>query len=481
GPTTKAYGLPRVGGARRLTGTTTKGFGMAADNEQQVDLIIHAAWILPMAADADTLANSPRTAALQNCSVVVEHGKIIAIQPTAQTKAQYRGKEEVTLNQHVLMPGLINAHGHAAMSLLRGYADDLPLKRWLEEHIWPAEAHWVDAKFVEDGTELAVAEMLKGGTTCFSDMYFYPEAAAEVARVSGIRAQITFPILDFPTPWAQTPDEAITKGIDLHDRYRAIERITVGFGPHAPYTVSDDVFARIAVLSAELQAPVHIHLHETQAEVDDAIAANGERPIDRLQQLGILTPRTQCVHMTAVNESDIAITAQHGASVIHCPESNLKLASGLCPTQALIDAGITVALGTDGAASNNDLDMFGELQTAALIGKVTANNAEAICAYTALTMATLNGAKALGIDEITGSLEVGKAADMIAISLDDLACLPAFNLASLLVYTNQSRNVTDVWVDGRRLLRDKLLTTLNEAEIKRNALGWQQTLAEKTA
>lgn len=451
---------------------------MSADTEQLVDLVIHAAWILPMAADADTLKNSPRSAVLENCSLVIHESKIIAIQPTAQTKTQFRGKEEVDLGQHVVMPGLINAHGHAAMTLLRGYADDLPLMRWLEDHIWPAESQWVDAKFVEDGTELAIAEMLKSGTTCFSDMYFFPEAAAEVARTSGIRAQITFPILDFPTPWAQSPDEAITKGIDLHDRYRAIDRITVGFGPHAPYTVSDDVFERIAMLSAELQAPIHIHLHETQGEVDDAVAAKGERPIDRMHQLGILTPRTQCVHMTALTDSDIAITAQNGASVVHCPESNLKLASGLCPTQALLDAGITVALGTDGAASNNDLDMFGELQTAALIGKVTANNAEAISAYTALRMATINGAKALGIDDLTGSLEVNKAADIIAISLDDIACMPTFNLTSLLVYTNQSRNVTDVWIDGRRLLRDRLLTTLNEAEIKRNALGWQQTLAE---
>ena len=444
---------------------------MPATTDNNVELIISAQWILPMTGD-------PRTAALQNCSLIIDQGKILAIEPSAQAKAKYTAAEHVELGEHVIMPGLINAHGHAAMTLLRGYADDLPLMRWLEDHIWPAEAQWVDEQFVIDGTELAVAEMLKGGTTCFSDMYFYPEAAAEVARTSGIRAQITFPVLDFPTPWAQGPDEAITKGIALHDSYRAIERITIGFGPHAPYTVCNEVFERIAVLSAELQAPIQLHLHETQGEVDDAIAAHGERPIDRMQQLGILTPRTQCVHMTALNDSDINITALNGASVIHCPESNLKLASGLCPTQALLDAGITVALGTDGAASNNDLDMFGEMQTAALTGKITANNAEAISAYDALTMATLNGAKALGIDHLTGSLEAGKMADVIAISLDDITSLPTFNLASLLVYTNQSRNVTDVWVDGKRLLRNKLLTTLNETDIKRNTLAWQQKMAK---
>ena len=437
---------------------------------QPADLIISAPWIVPIV---------PANRILPNCSMVITQGKIVAISPTSEALKNYNAQEHITLNQQVLMPGLINAHGHAAMSLLRGFADDLPLMRWLEDHIWPAEAQWVDNNFVTQGTELAACEMIKTGTTCFSDMYFYPEAAAQVAQKCGLRAQITFPILDFPTPWAKDPDQAISQGLALHDNYRASNRITIGFGPHAPYTVSDAVFERIAMLSAELEAPVHIHLHETATEVANALAATGERPIARLHQLGIITPRTQCVHMTALTPADIELTALNGASVIHCPQSNLKLASGLCPTQALLDAGVTVALGTDGAASNNDLDMFSELQTAALIGKITANNAEAINAHSALHMATLGGAKALGIDHITGSLEVGKAADIIAVDLNHCAAMPLFNIASLLVYSLQGHNVSNVWVEGKRLPNNKQLTTLNLAEIQHKTLQWQTKIGTR--
>lgn len=436
---------------------------------QAVELMISPAKILPLGCDARVF---------NDCSLIVDKGKIIAITPTAQAHKAYTPRDHIILSEHVLMPGLINAHGHSAMTLLRGYADDLPLMQWLQEYIWPAESSWVDENFVQDGTELAVAEMLKSGTTCYSDMYFYPEISAHVARTSGIRAQITFPILNFPTPWAQTPDEAITKGLALHDRYQGIERITVGFGPHAPYTVNDEVFERIAILSAELQAPIQVHLHETAQEVSEALLNTGERPISRLHQLGVITPLTQCVHMTALNDDDITLLSQSGASVIHCPESNLKLASGLCPTQQLLDAGITVGLGTDGAASNNDLDMFGELHTAALTGKLSANNASAINAYQALHMATLGGAKALGIEHLTGSLEVGKACDAIAIRLDDVSCLPLYNLASQLVYTHQSRQVSDAWVDGKQLLQDGKLCTLNEDNIKHKAKTWAAKISQ---
>ena len=430
---------------------------------QAVELMISPAKILPLGSDARVF---------NNCSLIVDKGKIIAISPTAQAHKTYTPQDHIILSEHVLMPGLINAHGHSAMTLLRGYADDLPLTQWLQEYIWPAENHWVNEHFVQDGTELAIAEMLKSGTTCYSDMYFYPETSAQVAHTSGIRAQITCPILDFPTPCARTPDEAINKCLALHDRYLDIERITVGFGPHAPYTVSDEIFERIGILSAERQAPIQVHLHETAQEVSEAIRNTGERPISRLHKLGVITPLTQCVHMTTLNDHDIERLSQSGASVIHCPESNLKLASGLCPTQQLLDAGITVGLGTDGAASNNDLDLFGELHTAALIGKLSANSASAINAYQALHMATLGGAKALGIGHLTGSLDIGKACDAIAIKLDDLSSLPLYNLASQLVYTHQSRQVSDVWVEGKRLLQDGKLCTLNEDNIKHRAKAW---------
>lgn len=433
--------------------------------KKAVQQIIQAPWLLTMAPN--------QRAPLADCAIAIDHGKIVAIAPMNEITGKFSADEIVNLENHLVMPGLINGHNHAAMTLLRGIADDLPLKRWLEDHIWPAEQRWVDAEFVKDGTDLAIAEMLKSGTTCFSDMYFFPEVTADCARTAGIRAQITFPILDFPTPGASGPDEAIAKGLALFDAMRSIDRIRIGFGPHAPYTVSDDIFTRIATLSAELDAPVQVHLHETQQEVDDALAARGERPIARLHQLGLLTPRTQCVHMTALNDDDIELIKLSGASVIHCAESNMKLASGFCPTQQLLDAGITLGLGTDGAASNNDLDLFGEMKSAALIAKGSTNNASAFAAYDALHAATLGGAKALGIDHLTGSLELGKAADLIAIDLDELTCCPTFNLLSTLVYTNISHRVSHAWVDGKALMIERRLCTLNESEIKRKARQWQ--------
>jgi 5-methylthioadenosine/S-adenosylhomocysteine deaminase len=374
------------------------------------------------------------------------------------------------------MPGLINCHTHAAMSLLRGYADDLPLMRWLKDHIWPAEKRWVDAEFVHDGSQLALAEMLKTGTTCFSDMYFFPETTAAAVHHAGLRAQITFPVMDFPTSWASEADDYIHKGLMLRDDYRSHPRIRIGFGPHAGYTVSDAPLKRIAVLAEELQAPVQIHLHETASEVMQAVDATGMRPIERLLDLGVLTPLTQCVHMTQLSDRDMDLLQQSGASVIHCPESNLKLASGICQVQRLLDRGICVALGTDSAASNNDMDMFGEIATAALIGKVAARDATALSAWQTLHMATLGGAKVLGLDAQIGSLEPGKAADMIAVRLDEMDTAPLYDLAAQLVYSNRRNRVTHAWVEGKILLQDGQLTTLNATELRNRALRWQERI-----
>ena len=437
---------------------------------QHVDSIISAKWIIPI---------EPAGQIFNDCSVIIDKGVIIALVPTGGVKQRYQSESHLFLNQHVLMPGFVNAHGHAAMSLLRGYADDLPLMTWLQEHIWPAESRWVSEEFVYDGTELAIAEMIKTGTTCFSDMYFYPEAAAKVCHQTGIRAQITFPILDFPTAWASDADEYIRKGLQLHDDYRSHPRIRIGFGPHAPYTVSDEPLQRVAVLANELQAPIHIHLHETAFEVAQSLKEQGTRPIKRLHQLGVLTPLTQCVHMTQITEEDIKLLQQTGASVIHCPESNLKLASGQCPVQSLLDHDIVVGLGTDGAASNNDLDMLGELASAALLAKITASDASALDAHQTLHLATLGSAKALGLDQCIGSLTTGKAADITAIELNDISFYPNFDVASQLVYNNRKAKVSHVWVDGKRLLSDGLLTSLNEKEVQSKALQWQTRLTEK--
>ena len=435
-----------------------------------VDTTISAKWIIPVA---------PKGRVYEGCTLVILQGQIVDIVPDEQAKALYRSKETINLPNHALLPGLINAHGHTPMSLLRGFADDFPLMTWLNEHIWPAEQKWVNEEFVHDGSELAIAEMLLSGTTCFSDMYFFPEVTAKLALKHGIRAQINFPILDFPTAWGGGPDEYFRKGLDLWDQYRTQELINIGFGPHSPYTVTDDSLGKIATYSEELQAPIHIHLHETAAEVEDAIEEHGKRPIQRLKDLGLMSPLMQCVHMTQINDEDRAILSDTGAHVVHCPDSNLKLASGICPVQDLLDQSINVALGTDGAASNNDLNLLSEMQTAALIGKYKQNNASAINAQTALEIATINGAKAMGLAETIGSLEKGKSADCIAVDLSDLAYQPVHNPVSQLVYTHAGNQVSDVWIRGQRRVENHKLVSINTEKLIKTAYDWRNKISRQ--
>ena len=428
-----------------------------------VDLQINAKYIVPV---------EPINTCHENHSILVDHGKIIDICPTENANTNYQAETVWDLPEHVLMPGFVNAHGHAAMSLFRGLADDLPLMTWLNEHIWPAEGKWVNENFVEDGVKLAMAEMLRSGTTCFSDMYFYPDIVARIAHDTKIRAQLAFPILDFPTSWARNSEEYISKGLQVHDDYRSHNNINLAFGPHAPYTVSDAPLAKIAMLSEELDMPVQIHLHETANEIEEALKNTGMRPSERLAKLGLMTPRLQCVHMTQIDESDIKLLSQSNAHIIHCPESNLKLASGFCPTHQLRNADINVALGTDGAASNNDLDMFSEMRTAALLAKAVANDASALPAFEALKMATLNGAKALGLDDQIGSLAKNKMADITAVKLSDIESLPIYDPISHLVYATSAQQVSHVWVNGEILLQDRIPTTLDLTEIKAAAIKW---------
>ncbi len=433
-----------------------------------IDLLINARWIIPVV---------PENRILENCALAIDKGKILAIVPTDGAEQRFTARDTLELTSHVLIPGLVNAHGHAAMSLLRGYADDRPLHSWLNEHIWPAENRWVSEDFVRDGTELAIAEMIKTGTTCFSDMYFFPETAAQAALEARIRCQLAFPVLDFPTAWGNGPDEYLSKGLTLHDTFRGNPLINIAFGPHAPYTVGDATLQKIAVLAHEMDKPIHIHLHETAQEITDSLQQFGLRPIQRLMDLGLLSPLTQTVHMTQIDDSDIALLQASGAHVIHCPESNLKLASGFCPVHQLLKAGVNVAIGTDGAASNNDLDLLGELKTAALIAKAVAADASALDAHAALRMATINGAKALGLEDCIGSLEPGKSADIAAIDLGGLAMQPVYNPASHLVYTRSGSAVSYVWVEGNCLLKNRELQTLNEREILGKAKLWQRQIA----
>lgn len=433
-----------------------------------VDLAISAEWIIPVI---------PRDRVFEQCAVLIQGEKIVDIVPNSALEDDIEAKQHLILEGQALIPGLINGHGHAAMSLFRGYADDKALMTWLEQHIWPAEAKWVDESFVEDGTELAIAEMLLSGTTCFSDMYFFPNIAAQTALDSGIRAQIAFPVLDFPTNWATDADDYLSKGIDLHDSYRSIDRINIAFGPHAPYTVSDPALSRIATLAEELQSPIQIHLHETAFEVSQSIKDHGCRPIERLNRLGLISPLTQCVHMTQVSDEDLHLLAETQAHIIHCPDSNLKLASGLCPVQQLLDANINVALGTDGAASNNDLSLLKEMQQAALLAKFQQQNAAALDAQTALELATINGAKALGLAEQIGSIEAGKFADLCSIDLRGIASQPVYKPISQIVYA-QSK-VSNVWVGGKRLVEDGQLQSINSSSLHQKAQQWRAKIAGK--
>jgi 5-methylthioadenosine/S-adenosylhomocysteine deaminase len=429
-----------------------------------VDTLIHAGWVIPVEPAGQSLARH---------SLAIRDGRLVAILPTDEATRRYRAPETLHLPTHALIPGFINAHTHAAMSLFRGLADDLPLMDWLTQHIWPAEGRWVSPEFVHDGTRLAVAEMLKSGTTCFSDMYFFPEETAHAAREAGMRAVIGLIMIDFPTPYAQSADEYFDKGLRLFDTLRHQPLLSAAFAPHAPYSVSDAPFARLRTVNNELNLPLHIHVHETAHEVDESVAKHGRRPIARLQQLDLVDSRMVAVHMTQLTDDEIALFAGERAHVVHCPESNLKLASGFCPAAKLIAAGVNVALGTDGAASNNDLDMLGELHTAALLAKAVAGDATALPAHQALAMATLNGARALGLDAETGSLTAGKAADITAIDLGALASQPVYDPVSQIVYTATRDQVTDVWVAGRQLLKDRQLTSLDEEAIRRRAQEWR--------
>lgn len=432
-----------------------------------IDSLIHARWIIPV---------QPDGVVHEHYSLAIQDGRIVAIIPQADARARYQADQVIERGEHVLIPGLINMHSHAAMVLLRGLADDLPLMDWLNHHIWPAEAQWVNEDFVRDGTRLAMAEMLRGGTTCFNDMYFFPEVTARAVTECGMRACVGLIVLDFPSAWASSADEYLDKGLALHDELHNHPLIRTAFAPHAPYTVSDQPLERIRVLSDELDLPVHMHVHETSAEVAQSQAQFGVRPLERLARLGLVSPTLLAVHMTQLLDAEIAHLAASGVQILHCPESNLKLASGFCPVHKLQRAGINVALGTDGAASNNDLDMFGEMRTAALLAKAVAGDASVLPATQALRMATLNGARALGIGDDTGSLELGKSADIVAVRLDEIETQPFYHAISQLVYATGRDKVTDVWVAGRQLLHERQLVTLDSEAILAHAAAWRSKI-----
>lgn len=429
----------------------------------RIDALICPRWTVPVEPSCD---------AQVDLCLAIHDGRIVELLPRAQADEKYAPDAVHERPEHVLLPGLINAHTHAAMTLLRGFADDMSLERWLNERIWPTEMRLASPGFVADGTGLAIAEMLRGGITCFADMYFFPDAVADVAAAAGIRVAVGMIALEFPTPWAQTPAEYISKGLAVHDAYRAHPLVTTTFAPHAPYSVSDETLQRIRQLADELDAPVHMHVHETAQEVSDGIEKSGQRPLARLEALGLLTPSLMAVHATQLNDAEIETLGRSGSSVVHCPRSNMKLASGACRVPDLVTGGVNVALGTDGAASNNRLDLWSEMESAALLGKLIAEDPEALPAADVLRMATINGARALGLEQETGSLEAGKAADVICVRLSGAAMEPILDPVSQLTYCASRDNVSDVWVAGEHLLADGTFTRLDERLLIDRAQEW---------
>jgi len=431
---------------------------------QPADLAIEARWVVPV---------EPAGEILPDHSVIVQAGRIAALLPTAEANGRYAPAEQVRLPDHVLIPGLVNLHTHAAMALMRGLADDLPLMTWLKKHIWPVEARHASREMVYDGTLLAAAEMLRGGVTCANDMYFFPDAAGRAFLDAGMRAAVGLIAIEFPTVYASDPDDYLAKGLAARDAMRDHARLSFCFAPHAPYTVSDRTLSRIGTMAEELDLPVHIHLHETADEVRESVASHSVRPLQRLDALGLVSPRLIAVHAVHLGAEEIALLARHGCSVAHCPSSNLKLASGFAPVPALLGAGVNVGLGTDGAASNNRLDVLLEMRTAALLAKAVSGNPETMPAHAALHAATLAGARALGLERAIGSIRAGKSADLCAISLESLETRPCYDPVSHLVYAAGREHVTDVWVEGTRVVVDRELQSVAGRDLEKTALLWQ--------
>jgi 5-methylthioadenosine/S-adenosylhomocysteine deaminase len=434
---------------------------------ESCDLLIEAGHVVPVV---------PHGMALAGHAVAVRGAIIVAILPIKEARARFDAAETVSRPDAALIPGLINAHTHNPMTLLRGVADDLPLMQWLQGHIWPIEGAVIGPEFVADGVTLAIAEMLRGGTTCCNENYFFPDVQAATYKRHGFRALVGLPVIDFPTAWAKSSDEYFDRAGEVHDQWRNDPLVATAFAPHAPYTVSDANFERIRMLADQLDVPVHCHVHETAHEVAESQQQHGQRPLARLDRLGLVNDRLIAVHMTQLADTEIALCAERGVSVVHCPESNLKLASGFCRAADLHRAGVNLAIGTDGAASNNDLDMFGEARSAALLAKAVAGDASALDAASTLHAATLGGARALGFDHLVGSIEVGKQADLVCVDMGQLETQPMHHVVSQLIYACGRHQVSDVWIAGKRKLEERQLTGMEPAAIVANARQWRDRI-----
>ncbi len=441
---------------------------MSESTTERCDLLIQPGWVVPVV---------PHGVVLDGHAVAVTGERIVAVGPVHELRARFEAAETIARPDAALIPGFVNAHTHNPMTLLRGIADDLPLMEWLQGHIWPVEGAVIGPEFVRDGVTLAIAEMLRGGTTCANENYFFPDVQAETYRRFGFRALVGLPVIDFPTAWAKDADEYFGKAQDVHDALRGDALVGSAMAPHAPYTVSDENFARVREFAQRNDVRVHLHTHETAQEIRDSIAQHGVRPLARLDRLGLVDDRLIAVHMTQLTDDEIALCAKRGVCVAHCAESNLKLASGFCPVCKLQKAGVTFGIGTDGCASNNDLDMLGETRTAALLAKAVADDASALDAASALRAATLGGAITLGMGDRVGSIEPGKQADLALVDLGALEAQPLYHVISQLVYATGRQQVSDVWIAGRRRLRERELVDMDLPGILANARQWRARIA----
>ena len=426
-------------------------------------LIIQAKWII---------TGNHEQPALENHSMVIHNGLITEILTTSDAKGIYPHAELIDYPHHAVMPGFINAHTHIGMNYFRGLGNDLPLMDWLTKHIFPAEKKWLSHEFVRDASLFAMAEMIRSGTTCFNDMFYFLQATAEAAQTAGMRAFIGMTVIEFPTPWAESTNDYFNKGMEFYESYQHHPLISTTFAPHAPYTVSDESFIRIRDLAEKHDLKINLHLHETLDEINQSLTQFKKRPIKRLHDLGFISPRLISIHSANLNEEDLNILQITKPSIVHCPESNMKLASGICPVERLQSLGINVALGTDSVASNNDLDMISEMKTANFLAKITSRNPVSLNAHETIELATLCGAKALGVDHLIGSLSQGKAADFIAIDLHAVDTLPTYDPIAQIVYSSGRHQVSDVWVSGKQLMHNRQLLTIDEEHIKEKAMYW---------
>jgi 5-methylthioadenosine/S-adenosylhomocysteine deaminase len=432
--------------------------GAAPDARKRADLIMAGDYVVTM----DELQP-----VIQNGAVAIDNGKIVAVGPADQIMSKYRATRVLSGQGKVVMPGLINGHTHLAMALFRGLADDLTLNDWLQNHIFPAEAKFVNPEFVRIGVQLACWEMIRGGTTTFVDMYFYPDVEARVIEQCGVRGVIAPSTIDFPSPGFTGWDDSFASAVSFVKRWKGKNpRIIPALGVHAPYTVSPEHLTQAMEAAKRLKVPISIHVAETQTEVDDILNRYGNRPVNHLNSLDFFEAQTIAAHMVYPDAAEIQLLAAKGVGVIHCPSSNLKLASGVSPVPQLLKAGVKVGLGTDGAASNNDLDMWEEMSLAALLHKGVLKDPTTMPAQTVLNMATLGGAGAIGLDRQIGALTVGRRADVIQVRLDEPNMIPTYNIISNLVYAAKANDVDTVVVEGKLVMLHGEVLTLDIEQIR---------------